>query len=352
MITSIRLQNFRSYGDESFEFDPSVNIIVGPNASGKTNLLEAVMVLAQGGSYRGKDIDLVKFNKPWSRLDGYFDQQTRSIKLEPSFSNVAKTLVLNDKEFKRLNTERTIPIVFFEPNHLQLLIRGPEGRREYIDNLIADTNPVFKTIINNYRRALAQRNSLLKKGPHEAARQLFAWNVRLGEIGSQIARERQLMVDKLNKKLSKTYSQIAQTKSTLKLEYANQFPVEIYAQQLISRLEKNEALDIQRGFTAAGPHREDFVFYLNKKPADASASRGETRSLLLSLKALELELIEKARGAKPIFLLDDVFSELDGVRRRALVELLKNNQAIITTTDADAVIEYFDDGHKLIPLNK
>src|SRR5882757_8272185 len=107
MITSLRLQNFRSYKDDSFEFDPGVNIVVGPNASGKTNLLEAVLVLARGGSYRVRDAELVQFDKPWARLDGYFDKQVRSVKLEP----LNKTHVIDDKTFKRLSLERTLPVV-------------------------------------------------------------------------------------------------------------------------------------------------------------------------------------------------------------------------------------------------
>lgn len=352
MINNIRLQKFRSYGDASFEFDPGVNIIVGPNASGKTNLLEAVMVLAQGNSFRVRDAELIKFKAPWARLDGLFDNHTRALKLQPSGLAITKTYLLEDQPFKRLSLERTVPIVFFEPNHLQLLTRGPEPRRDYIDSLLSGTVPGFKNINSAYRRALAQRNALLKKGSHQANQQLFAWNVRLGELGSQIAAARQGLITNLNKRLPKTYSQIAGSKSSLRLDYVNQFPIDNYASQLVSKLEKNVDTDIQRGFTTCGPHREDFVFYLNKQLAGPTASRGETRSLLLALKALELQLVESARNQKPILLLDDVFSELDGARRQALVELLRDHQAIITTTDADAAVEYFGTNHHLIPLSK
>jgi len=352
MINNIRLQNFRSYRDDSFEFDPGVNIIVGPNASGKTNLLEAVMVLAQGGSFRARDVDLLRFKAPWSRLDGDFDGRNRSLKLEPSPALLQKTHLLDDQPFKRLSLERTEPIVFFEPNHLQLMTRGPEARRDYMDGLLLATIPSFRIINNGYRRALAQRNALLKKGPREARQQLFAWDVRLGELGSQIAIARQSLVDTLNKHLAKIYSQIAGRRSRLRVEYASQFLVEGYASRLVSRLEKTTETDIQRGFTGHGPHREDFLFYLNNQPAGVSASRGETRSLLLALKAIELKLVEKARDQKPILLLDDVFSELDGARRQALVQLLADHQAIITTTDADAAVEYFGTNHHLIPLIK
>ncbi len=350
MITSIRLQNYRSYRDESFEFEPGVNIVVGPNASGKTNLLEAVLVLVGGGSYRAKDIDLIKLDKSWSRLDGFFGRHSRSLKLESKDSGLSKTFVLDDKPFSRLSLERTEPVVFFEPNHLQLISRGPEARRDYIDGLLEKSIVGFKALANNYRRTLAQRNALLKRGHVYAAAQLFAWDVRLSELGEQIAKSRQGLMDEINKSLSKNYSQIAGRHSKVQAVYKNDFPIEAYASRMIKKLESQHQLDLERGFTGHGPHREDVIFYLNSRLIGQTASRGETRSLVLALKVYELALLEEARGKKPIFLLDDVFSELDSKRRHALVERLKDNQVIITTTDADAVIEYFAGKYNLIAL--
>jgi DNA replication and repair protein RecF len=346
MIDTLRLQNFRSYSDASFEFDAGVNIVVGPNASGKTNLLEAVLVLARGTSYRARDVELVKFDKSWGRLDGFFEKHTRTVKLEPS----AKTYVIDDKPYKRLSLEKTLPAVYFEPNHLQLMIRGPEQRRDYFDDLLERSQPPYKSLLNSYKRTLAQRNALLKHGRRHASQQLFVWNIRLSEQGSQIALARHELVRDINKGLSKSYSSITGKKAKVKIEYDNQFPVDNYASRLLHKLESAVDADFERGFTAYGPHREDFIFHLNGQPAAQSASRGETRSLLLALKIFELGLIEKVRGQKPIFLLDDVFSELDGSRRRALVESLKDHQTIITTTDAEAVLEYFSNQHRLIPL--
>lgn len=350
MITSVRLQNFRSYKDGSFEFDPGVNIVVGPNASGKTNLLEAVMVLSRGGSFKARDIELVQFKKPWARLEGNFEKQSRVVKIETSGEQAIKTFVIDEKPFKRLGLERTIPVVLFEPNHLQLVSRGPEGRRDYFDDLLERSQPHFKTLSAGYRRTLAQRNTLLKQHRTRATQQLFAWDIRLSELGSQIALARQQLIDEINKGISKNYSKIAGKRCKVELRYDCQFPAANYASRMLSKLEKNVDLDFERGFTGSGPHREDILFYLNNQPAAASASRGETRSLLLALKIFELELIAKTRGLPPIFLLDDVFSELDGKRRRALVDHLAGRQTIITTTDAEAVIEYFSNNHNLISL--
>jgi DNA replication and repair protein RecF len=349
-IASIRLQNFRSYSDDSFEFEEGVNIIVGPNASGKTNLLEAVLALSRGSSYRARDLELIQFNKPWARLDGYFSKQGRCLKLEREENSANKVFDVNNKNYKRLSLDNTVPVVFFEPNHLQFITRGPDQRRDFLDDLLERSTPGYKTLLTSYKRALAQRNALLKRGPIVGKSQLFAWNIRLSELGSKIAEGRSKLIDDINKDLSKTYSKIAQRKSTVNLNYEIPFPIELYASRLLAKLEQNTSLDYERGFTAYGPHREDISFLLNKKPIQESASRGETRSLLLALKIFDLQLIEKAREQKPIFLLDDVFSELDGARRHALVDYLKDHQAIITTTDADAVIEHFTSNSKIIAL--
>jgi DNA replication and repair protein RecF len=359
MIDSLRLQNFRSYKDDSFEFDSGVNIVIGPNASGKTNLLEAILVLASGKSFRAKDVELIQFRKSWTRLDGYFGAQKRVIKLVLGGSTstrshpvegVEKIFFINDKPFKRLSLDKTIARVLFEPSHLQLISREPKFRRDYFDDILERTQFGFKKILADYRRALAQRNTLLKQSPTAAKKQLFAWNVRLSELGAQIAQARKALVDDANKYIGKSYNQIANKRSIVKLVYDSPFAISNYSSQLLSKLESSEKTDFERGFTAYGPHREDFVLFLNKRPAQMVASRGEIRSLLIALKIFELNLIEKARGVKPIFLLDDVFSELDGARRRHLVDHLKNHQTIITTTEADAVVEYFSQQHNLITL--
>ncbi|HSX17884.1 MAG TPA: DNA replication and repair protein RecF [Candidatus Saccharimonadales bacterium] len=350
MIDSIRLQHFRSYSDASFEFDGGVNIVIGPNASGKTNLLEAILVLASGKSFRAKDSDLIQFTELWARLDGFFGSQARTIKLIKEDDKALKTFYIEDKAFKRLNLEKTEPTVLFEPNHLQLITRGPEFRRQYFDDILERTQIGFKSLSASYRRALSQRNALLKQSPGQAKKQLFAWNIRLSELGAQIANARQELIDGINKSISKNYSQIASKRTKVELIYDTPFGVDNYSTKLLSKLESSNSADFNRGFTGFGPHREDFVLKLNKKQAALAASRGETRSLLIALKIFELGLIEKVRGAKPVFLLDDVFSELDGARRRHLVEHLKNYQTIITTTDADAVVEYFSQNHNLISL--
>ncbi len=349
MLASLRLQNFRSYVDASFEFGDKVNIIVGPNGSGKTNLLEAVQVLAVGGSYRVRDTELVYHDAPWARLDANLTDggSTRTVKImtEP---RLAKTFEIQDKSYVRLSQQHTLPLVLFEPNHLQLLHGAPELRRSYLDDILEQIKPGYSGFRRNYRRVLSQRNALLKRG-HVSIGELFPWNLRLSELGAVMARARDELATQIAPKLTYLYHTLSKSKTVVTLAYEPQFPVAAYETNLLNKLETALERDIARGFTAYGPHREDIIVTLGGRPAADVASRGETRTIVLALKILELELIEEARGITPILLLDDVFSELDGARRRALTSYLQAHQTFLTTTDADVVIKHFTDS-TILPL--
>jgi DNA replication and repair protein RecF len=352
MITSLRLQHFRSYSDDSFEFSPSVNIIVGPNASGKTNLLEALLYVCRGNSYRAKDNELIQYVAPWARLDATLDNTTRVCKIERMSDLLTKkSFEINGKDLTRLNLSSSLPIVLFEPNHLQLLIGGPELRRAFLDDILEQTVAGFATTVRHYRRALAQRNALLKRDRSSNTAQLFAWNIRLSELGGTIADARLQLIQHMNERLSMLYDKLSRDKAQVALQYATRCSAEHYATSLLHKLETNTALDYERGFTTHGPHRDDLTLMLHDHDAKDVASRGETRTLLLVLKILEAQLLEEARDRRPILLLDDVFSELDGARRRALTQFLQNYQTFITTTDADVVVQHFTETANIIPLS-
>jgi DNA replication and repair protein RecF len=351
MFSDLRLQRFRSYRDESFEFEPGVNIIVGPNASGKTNLLEALLVICRGSSFRAKDAELVAFGAPWVRLDAHGPEGSRTVKLLVQDSGfIKKEFVISNQKLQRLSLAKTIPFVLFEPNHLLLLNGSPELRRDYLDTLLEQLVTGYASTRREYRRALAQRNALLKRG-HTAAKQLFAWNIRLSEIGARLATERHALTERIQARLGDLYQDLAHAKGvTVRINYQTAHDLAEYSSSLLHTLEKRQGLDIERGFTSAGPHRDDLVLTFNDRPAAEVASRGETRTVLLALKLLELSFIEEARGKKPLLLLDDVFSELDGARRHALTEIIEGYQTFITTTDADVVVQHFMDSCHIIPL--
>jgi DNA replication and repair protein RecF len=350
IFTDIRLQSFRSYADDSFELDEGVNIIVGPNASGKSNLIEAILMICQGSSYRARDIETVTHSAPWARVDVHTPGQ-RTLKLVRENESVRKEFVIDDQTFKRLSAQKSIPVVLFEPNHLLLLSGGPQQRREFLDGLIEQLVPGFGSLRRQYTRTLAQRNALLKRGEANSS-QLFAWNIRLSELAGQIVHERIQLIDQMNERLGSIYSSIAKHESTVTIKYKSACNPTQYSSSMLKKLEQTEQLDYMRGFTAYGPHRDDIVFELNGRLAIETASRGEIRTLLLAIKTIEITLIEQVKNQKPILLLDDVFSELDGSRRRALTEVISGYQTFITTTDADVVVQHFMEACNIIPLQK
>lgn len=341
MITDLRLQNFRSYEDASFELSPGVNIIVGPNASGKTNLLEAVLVLARGGSYRARDTELVRFDAPWARLDSHSaasGQRTVKILSDPTPS---KEYEIDGKKYKRLSLQHSLPVVLFEPTHLQLFAGGPERRRDHLDDLLEQTTPGYGVLRRQYKRTLAQRNNLLKQTAHPDETRFFPWNVRLSQLAGQIVRARHDLAERVSSEITDLYKELSKTNTCVTVEYGARWPVDSYESRFLSRLEHSLGDDKLRGFTSAGPHREDLVVLFDGHPAQEVASRGEIRTAVLALKIIELRLIEAARNQTPLLLLDDVFSELDGARRHALTDYLSDYQTFITTTDADLVVQSF-----------
>lgn len=349
MIATLRLQHFRSYDDASFEFTEGVNIIVGPNASGKTNLLEAVLVTARGSSYRVADADLVSFDQPWSRLDATLhDNSERIVKLvlQPRTS---KSYDIAGKPLRRLTPQYQLPIVLFEPNHLSLLNGSPEGRRNYLDDLLEQTTPSYQQTRQQYARTLRQRNALLKRGP-AAAGNLFPWNIRLSELAGTIVRARHELVQRLSTELPNLYRRLSHTQTVIGVQYQSAFTPEQYESGLLKKLEASQELDLMRGFTGSGPHRDDLLVTYNEHEASESASRGEIRTAVLALKILELQMLEVSTGRSPIMLLDDVFSELDGSRRKLLTSYIEKYQTFITTTDADIVVQNFTERCNVIAL--
>ncbi len=333
MITNLRLQNFRSYKDERFDFGDGVNIIVGPNASGKTNLLEGILVICRGASFRASDNELIAHGETWARLDSQVNSRTHSTKLQIQNARVVKDYVFDGSTYKRFSSTISIPAVLFEPSHLQLLTESPDLRRNFLDDMIEQVTLGYASLRRNYKRALAQRNSLLKQS--FTPDQLFIWNVRLSEFGGQIAEARQRFIETHQEMLEDVYGELSGKSTEAGMCYITKLNTKTYASSMLNALDTHLEIDRERGFTTIGPHRDDLGLELRGYALSEVASRGETRTMLLALKLLEAKAIEHALQVKPILLLDDVFSELDAVRRAALTSFINDHQTFITTTDAD-----------------
>jgi DNA replication and repair protein RecF len=352
MFSTLRLQNFRSYSDQSLEFDPGVNIIVGPNASGKTNLIEALLMLCSGKSYRADDASMVAHGTKWARLDADTDAGERVLKMiEQPNGSFKKEYTIQGTTYSRPPHQKLVPVVLFEPNHLQSLASSPEMRRDYLDDLITQIVPGYGATLRQYKRTLRQRNALLKQTT-SVTNQMFVWNIRLGQLGGQIAEQRMSMIETINKSAEPLYRQLSKTDANVSIRYQSSCLLSQYSSDMLHKLDKGMEQDVLRGFTSYGPHRDDMIVELANSRLQEAASRGEIRTTLLVLKIIELRIIEASLGQKPILLLDDVFSELDGARRHSLTEALTGQQTFITTTDADIVVQHFMTKCRVIPIEK
>ncbi len=332
MIQKIRLRQFRSYLDREFSFSSGVNIISGPNASGKTNLLEAVMFACLGSSYRAPDSELIMHSKHWSRIDAQTSVDSRTVKLDHHYKPT-KQFVINNKPYRRLSSNTQLPIVLFEPNHLLMLSGPPELRRNYLDGILELIKPGFQKTRREYMRTLRQRNILLRKGKVSSA-ELFPWNVRLSHLGGEIARLRAELTLGLNKKVKNVYSALSGTAAKIDLIYKSGVEIGSYENHLLKKLESDLEIDLMRGFTGSGPHREDLEVLINQKTPSAAASRGEARMLVIALKILEVDKLEQCLDKRAIILMDDVFGELDRERSTTLTRYLSGHQSLITTTES------------------
>lgn len=350
MITDLRLQHFRSYTDSSFEFVPGVNIIVGPNASGKTNLLEALLVLGRGVSYRVQDSrELIEFEQDWLRIDSHDDlNNSRTIKIhtQPTYE---KSFEINSKVYKWLPLQHQTPIVLFEPNHLRLLHGGPDQRRDYLDDFLERIQPGFGQVRRQYKRTVQQRNHLLKQMPASYS-QVFPWDIKLSQLAGQLVRARHELINRINEQLPRIYCELSQKNTQVEVVYMGGWDPAVYEASLLKKLEARFNEDVLRGFTAHGPHREEFQTRFNNRDASEVASRGEIRTAILALKIIETSIIESTQEHAPLLLLDDVFSELDGSRRHSLTQFVKPYQTIITTTDADLAVKEFAQDCSVIAL--
>jgi DNA replication and repair protein RecF len=334
MISALSLTNFRSYPSHRFILDPRVTVVVGPNATGKTNLLEALFVLATTRSFRAKDLELINHGQDFFRIEaqteigeislGYQNNPAGTTK-KASRDGVKQTL---SQHLSHLRT------VLFEPNDLQLITGTPDRRRRYLDFILTQTDPTYLGTLHRYRRVLQQRNRLLSEWSGQES-ELFAWNIKLTELATDINTARQNLVEHLNKFLPRLYKDIAGKPEPLELIYISSVENTNYATEFLAKLESNLSRDIGAGFTTFGPHRDDLEIRFKKAATTAVASRGEMRTVVLALKFAELDYIEEHSNRSPILLLDDVFSELDERRRAFLIARLDNHQAVITTTDAD-----------------
>ncbi len=331
VVAKLSVQNIRSHDNFVTTLSPSMTVITGQNGSGKTSLIEAIYVALQGSSFKGSDNDLLQKECPWWRIDIHFTDNTkRSVKFDPTKVYGRKQFIIDEKTSYRLAPKHKYPVVLFEPDDLRLLNGSPTRRRQFIDRFISQLDPLYGSTLHKYERALKQRNNLLKR-PFISSDELFVWNIALSEYGAYIIQQRTVFIEQINSKLNEAYNDIAQSNDIVSVHYSHTSIGDV-KQKLLSELHHHSDKDKMTGSTSVGPHRHDVIFQFNNTPALSIASRGEVRTIVLALKFLEVAIIEQITNHKPIILLDDVFSELDIDRQKALSDTIRAHQIIITST--------------------
>lgn len=328
IIKSIKLINFRNHTEYYLECLDNTSLILGANGCGKTSVLEAIYILTRGKSFRATDPDIVKKGSTFYRIELEYQNGEKNI---VTYDGHSKTFFISDKKSKRLPKKNKHPVILFLPSDLNLISHSPSRRRDYFDFIFSEFDEKYNSCLLKYEKAIKQRNELLKK-EQTTSDDVFSWNVILAKYGVDLYSFRKKFIQEINSKLTPTYHSIAENNDQINLLYKTDV-ADMTDSDYLKRLDQDFRKDLYLGHTTFGVHKDDYIFEFNSKPANGSASRGETRSIVLALKFIEADLIYQKQHQKPIILLDDVFSELDDSRRKCLVKNFKDNQVIITSVE-------------------
>ncbi len=334
IIKNVKLTNFRNHDFFELNCWKETTMISGENGGGKTSILEAIYECLQGKSFRAVDRDILKRGKEFYRVELEYVNGEKTVAV---YENEKKTFYVGDKKTARLPKKYKYPVILFEPYDLNLVSSSPSHKREYFDRSFGQLSEEYTNLLNSYNKALKQRNELLKDD-FMNEEMIFSWNVMLSRFGVKLWALREKQVERINKKLTDVYRSIANNKDEVLLVLKKD--AEITAEsEYLKKLETNLEKDKILGHTCFGVHRDNYDFVFNKSGADGSASRGEVRSIVVAMKFIEADMILETTGKAPVVLLDDVFSELDETRQKALVYNFKKNQVIITSVGAVEDIE-------------
>ena len=342
-IESIKLINFRNYGSLNVNLNKNINIFIGKNAQGKTNLLEAIYICATGNSFRtNRDKELINFYRNEAYIGANINlngaKKFIEIKLD---KNRKKRIRINKVElnnFKELNSG--LSVVVFSPDDLKMIKDGPYERRKFLDSSISQIRPVYKYNLSKYNKILYQRNNLLKsnKQKSDILSLLEIFDLQLAKTGAEIILARKDFLNKLSNEAESIHKQLTLENEKLTLDYisnvnhldCNKNQIE---ENFFKGLKYSFKKDLITGNTEIGPHRDDIGIKINGLDTRAFASQGQQRTIVLSIKLSQMEIIYMEKEVYPILLLDDVFSELDNERRKYLSKSLSKMQTIITSTD-------------------
>jgi len=356
-ITELKLINFRNYSKLKIEFNPKMNIFVGDNAKGKTNIIEALYICAIGKSFRTTNhLEMIKDDKDEAYTKIEVIRNNRKVDIEILLGKrkeikINKNIVKNKGEFLG-----NLNVVIFAPEDLKIIKEGPVERRNFIDNEISQIYPRYYYIWKQYNKILMQRNKAIKINSKKREN-IEIWDEQLLNTGTLLIAYRKKFIKKLNLITKPIHRRITDEKENIEIIYSSSVQLEeknetkqIYENYKIQL--KNSWKEEKRGFTVIGPHRDDLIFNINEKNVKKYGSQGQQRTTVLSLKLAEIKLIKEEIEEYPVLLLDDVMSELDKKRQNHLLENLEGIQTFITTTTIDSLNKKQEKNNKIFYISE
>ena len=344
-VNKIEFESFRNIDSEIIEFSDGINVIYGENAQGKTNILEGIYLFARGKSFRAfKDKELIKFDKniAYAKMEFQVKDDKTTLGVEIPKSQVKKFYRNKVKVNKTAEIIGEFRAVLFCPSHLGIIKDAPATRRKFIDVAISQLRPVYLKMMTRYNQVLEERNAILKMMPEERAQNLELIDIYLEELASlcaDIADIRNEYIKKLDFWVKIFFDEMTKGQESPKITYEanvneNDFENrESLKNRYLNLLKNNKEREFKYGATLFGIHKDDLKIEINGKDSRLYSSQGQQRSLALAMKMAEGEISREQKGEYPVFLFDDVLSELDDNRKSYILSNIKNRQVIITACD-------------------
>lgn len=354
-VNKVIVKNYRNFKEAEAELNDSLNIFIGDNGQGKTNLLESIYLASIGRTFRSNsERELINFDENISNVEIHLLKNNYKLKIEIKLEKNKKKLVfINGVKLDK--TSEMIGIlnnVIFTPDDMKIIKGSPNERRKFINIDISQIKPKYKYLLNRYKKVTTQRNILLKNYSYENKNVLSIWNDYLVNIGTEISLYRNEFVKNLNKYALDIYSNISGNKENLEINYHSNIgkitTKEEVKEKFYEKINNNFNNEILRGTSLYGPHKDDMLIKINGRECKYFGSQGQQRSAILAMKLAEIEIIKDEVGEYPILLLDDVFSELDNKRKSYLIDHIKGIQTIITSTDDHTINKLTKDFNKKI----
>ena len=353
-LKTLSLVNFKNLAHEELAFLPRVNVFLGNNGQGKTNILDAIHYLSFCKSYfNNTDTQNIRHGEPFFMIQGVFQQESYESEIHCAVKRGQKKVFKrNKKEYERLAEHIGLyPLVVISPADIDLINEGSETRRRFIDTIISQFDKQYLEYLIHYNKILVQRNALLKKTSTGTVSYdlIEVLNAQLVSFGERIFERRKNFIEEFNPYFEDFFSRMAGTNEKVKLSYNS----DLFRDNFENLLQKNYERDRRLEYTSVGIHKDDLIYHLNDYPIKKFGSQGQQKTFLIALKLAQHFFIGKMKGFPPILLLDDIFDKLDNNRVNLLVELVTHEnfgQVFITDTDPQKIPRIFEE--KNIPYKK